>query len=165
MKYYKIISLATILFIGLMLSSCSDNSSNTNNPDNSGNLSGKISFTIDGGQYSNEHIEMNENGGALVEYNGKTTTITFGNQEKNQVVIVGINGTETGKYNIEEDNNSIMLTLSPTNILFMSSGSIVVTSYGAIGELITGTFSGEMKTLENDTYEIKDGSFTATRIN
>jgi hypothetical protein len=173
-------SLAALVSM-LLINGCSkkdDNPVNPVNPDNNTNNSSSNSVTVNGDGYNNQTFEG-------VSIASTATYIPNDNVTGCQFVVNAIDGTQiifyfkgktTGTYqwdlgSIESTSKSgfvFRTGTSATNMKFYfskaNSGSVKITSYGNIGQTVSGTFSGTLYNMADDTKTITvSGKFSSTR--
>ncbi len=165
MKNLKFIAVYFLFVLILSLLSCSENSSS--NDDSDVQITpGKLSFILDGGEYSNQKFEF-EDGTAVYSAAEDQTVITYSSSETARTVVITFKGNKTGTYEINNNSttvNSAMFDLGESGIIVMTSGSIKISSFGGISSYVTGTFSGIGMTPTNPSVTVKDGKFSAIRI-
>lgn len=142
----------------LLMSSCQKDD---NNPINNTNFSGKnggivsskgtVNFNFGSGRFI---IEENSTLISLVSIAGENS----GNSSN-----IRFKGKSVGEFPLNENNLFIILI---NNELFYSedgTGSIKVTSYGAVGKEIKGTYSGQLRGVNNTTLTVTAAEFSVIR--
>ncbi len=161
---------ALLLFVmatGFMFSSCSkddDDDSGDNNPPTATN---ELSFVVNGGPYSNQTFTFKQTANAIYDPAMNATGCSFEDAAGN-AAMVAFNGNTTGTYTVTDDNGLAAFLNNNTTIMGLTSGSIVVTTYGTVGNVVAGTFSGMGVVSTNfgapDTITFSNGKFRAARI-
>ena len=149
-----------LVMIAFVLTSCSKDSSNPITP----LISSKFTCTLNGGGYSNQTITLTNTGGAAYTSDENATGIFFSSSTNDKGGLV-IKGKSTGTFTIDESNYEVTISMNGKTPLILTSGTIVVSAYGAVGGEVKGTFSGTSinpSTLE--TVQVTNGSFSAKRI-
>jgi hypothetical protein len=161
--FKKSIILSMLIFIILFTQSCND-------PINPNDLK-QYSFSciIDGGEYKNYLVSHKIIGDAIFNNFDKETRCSYDLSDGRTIIIVRIFGDSIGDYEIGKDdlNNVEVEIVKDQKALMMNSGIIKVTSYGNVGEVIEGTFSGT-GIIINSSWEfisvkITNGKFKAIR--
>jgi len=82
--------------------------------------------------------------------------------------MIAFTGHTAGTYPVSNDDGLACFLNNNTTIMGMTEGSIVVTSYGTVGNVVSGTFSGTGVVSTNfgvpDTITFTNGKFRAARI-
>ncbi|MBK7104356.1 MAG: hypothetical protein IPH62_03635 [Ignavibacteriae bacterium] len=166
LKLLQILLLSTLLIF--MISACGDDSNPTDNDDDD-NVS-STTLTINGDGWSNKSLTVNTSVGTYATMS-KMTVISVSFDEDIQMIIY-VNGGATGTYNFKEvetgQGNGITLTtgsgdLSKFYFWKDNSGSATISSYGAVGSKISGTFTGKLYNAATDAEITISGTFNALR--
>jgi len=156
MKGLKLFSLLLLMF----LFSCGEDSTSSND-DNPNITPGSCSLILNGGEYSNVKVEFQSGvGGYNADEN--QTALSFTGVNQGLVLVITFSGNKAGTYTIG-DKNGIALTMANGDPIYLTGGTIKVTSYGGFGSYIVGTFSGQAMSPTNPTITVKDGKFSALR--
>ena len=149
----------------MLLGSCSSDSS-TNPPANTTDYG--FTCTLNGGGYTNQAIKITPGSGSVYSVADDQTAVTCTNAAT-EVGVVSFKGNKTGTYKIEagDDKNLVMMTIGAVGTgvyIEIISGTINVTSYGAVGGDVIGTFSGQGEIASNgNAVQITNGTFKAKR--
>jgi len=186
----------TLLGLAVM-TGCKKDSSPTSvvNTTTGGGSFTSATFTLNGGGYSNQAFTITSNGitalgfdvDAYSVYKASTNVtaiaITNDNTGGNlQQIIIALPGNQTGTFNWTNStsaNNAIAFLLeftsSSVTTFFYSSldnggninGSVSLTSYGAVGNKINGTFSGKLYKVTaagiDSSVTVSNGTFSVVR--
>jgi len=131
------------------------------------NPSGTMTFTLNGGGFSNRTITLSA---AVARYDvgeGETGVAAAGISGTDSVNCgLVFPGNQTGTFSWVSGDFGLVFALSnPQRVYFPVSGSTTVSSYGAVGSNVRGTFSGTVTRLgTNETVTVSNGQFSATRI-
>lgn len=160
MKYLSIILLA----LAMALASCSKNSTNPTDNNNIGGNSavvksdkGDLTFKLGFGAYD---IKF---GNTEI---GFTSYVPIGNQNPTAFAMaITFQGNSTGSFDFNPNNDVLILK---DNLLFGAlpgKGKINITKYGAVGQTIEGTFSGQFISSDGlETFTVTSASFKAIRL-
>lgn len=163
----RILFFLAVSFILIPFSGCSDDDAVvTPTPTNNT----EVTFTVNGGAYSNKSFTIQGNSAAVYDPNEKLTGITFAGKEgtKNISCTIGWGGTSTGTRswgtNNPHDSASVEF-MDDTYIYSSEQGTLTITEFGAVGGYVKGTFSGSFSLfLSGQTVTVTNGKFTAKRI-
>lgn len=147
----------------------------TRDPDSGSNPGSDNSITINGGGYSNLTFNLSNAVGAYVSADTTTSLIMSGSASGDSVYVAfSFAGNSTGTYTWQNysSGSTILVVriggLSATNpVLLVSddnSGSTIVTSYGAVGSAISGTYSGKLYNLVTQQEITVTGKFSGLRV-
>jgi len=161
MKKTTLALMITLFFSATVMFSCSKDSS-----DSPATAANEVSFVVNGGGYSNQTIKLNANGSAVYDDVLDATGCSFADAASNSAM-VAFNGHATGTFAVNDDNGLVVNMDNNTTLIGLTSGTITVTQYGAVGSDIKGTFSGTGIVIKNlsdpDTIQITNGNFKARR--
>lgn len=158
MKFLK--TVLFFAFISFFVLSCSKSTTPTNvNPSN---VTLEITFTLNGGTYTNQTFTYDAGGIGVYLSNQNATGLTFSGKTQGQGATITFTGNATGTYSFSS-KNAMVIMMADNSQIAVTSGSLIVSSYGAIGEYITGTFSGSGINSTAQAIQITNGSFTAKR--
>jgi len=146
----------------MLLGSCSSDSS-TNPPANTTDYG--FTCTLNGGGYTNQAIKITPGSGSVYSVDDNQTAITCTNAAT-QVGVVSFKGNKTGTFQVtaDDDDNLVMMTLGVGVYIEIISGTINVTSYGAVGGDVIGTFTGQGEIANGgQTVQVTNGTFKAKR--
>lgn len=166
--YIAIICMGTLI-------SCGDDSTDPGNPQVGAN-----GFVLDGGGYAKTAVSLTDSTG-IVQYDTTNTLTTytasgtaiFGKSVSGAEQSIGVTITVAGNASGTSPWNNLTtgaggygLTLRIDSAIYVAvQGTTTVTSYGAVGDMVTGTFSGTVKDIATGTVlTITDGTFSAKRI-
>jgi hypothetical protein len=165
MKTKFLSTMIIMLFIGVFSISCSKDSSSdpVNNPTTT-----ELSFVVNGDVYQNQSFKFGKAGMALYDAVMQATACEFTDAANNSVLL-GFEGSASGSFAVNDSDNSMVVNLdNATTTLGLTEGTITITKYGKVNEMITGTFSGSGFVShdynEPVEIEIKDGKFSVKRV-
>jgi hypothetical protein len=155
MKYFSIF----ILTVALALASCSKDSTNPSDNNNTGTnaavvKSDKEDFTIKIGM-------------GLYDKSYEVTAIEFNSGTSDGYgMLITFKGNGVASYNLDLYDNSITIVKNlVTHYSVPGSGKINITKYGAVGQTIEGTFTGQfLNPVDGTTFTVTSASFKATRL-
>lgn len=175
-RNYILSSGLIIVVFGLFIlfGGCSKkNNSNPVSVNNSSNS--QISFSVNGGGYNNKSFSLTSVGVSAASYistsNYTIGTVDGTSNKTNISIIIQFpgNGTGTFQWDSTSNQNEVALTLGSISYVGIPGhGSTKVTSYGKVGSVIKGTFSGTAMGFSGssvDTVQISNGSFSMVRAN
>ncbi len=145
-----------------------------NNPVSSNNNStSQVSFTVNGGGYNNQDININNSGSSgaiyVTDKNFTLGTINGISNNKNVSVIIAFSGKSTGTFAWDTTSSSIGFGFTFGGVTYSGipgQGKTTVTQYGDVGSAIKGTFSGNVFGVSGstiDTIQISNGQFSMIR--
>jgi len=154
-KYFAIF----ILTVAIALASCSKDSTNPSDDNNTGSnaavvKSDKEDFTIKSGM-------------GVYDKSYDVTAIEFTSLTSDGYgMLITFEGNGVASYNLDLYDNSI--TIIKNLVMYYSvpgSGKINITKYGAVGQTIEGTFTGQfLNPADGGTFTVTSASFKATRL-
>ena len=166
-----------VLFVALIVvfnsSGCNKTDSTTNPGGNNNALQGSVSFTLNGAGFTNQSFSISGFLGGYSTSDKMTglagSSATTGDSTMLELVFPG---TSTGTFSFFADSTGVAISrgTGSSTRAFVSGqggGQIVVTSYGAVGGSIVGTFSGKLYEVKNtglDSVTVSNGSFNAMRV-
>jgi hypothetical protein len=160
MKSFKPLLVLLFVTIVAILSSCGDDSTSPT-PEA---VTYEFKCTLNGGGYNNLAINYNSGAGSVYSPTEDETGISFGGV--NDMGVIAFKGKSTGTFSISETNQLYITVGGVANTISMETGTITVSSYGAVNSSVKGTFSGTgIKASTGQTVTISNGSFTARRVN
>jgi hypothetical protein len=162
MNYMKKTTIA-LLFIAfcsvIALSSCSKDSDDDGGNDPTPTVTNELSFVVNGGAYTNQTFTFKATASAIYDLALDAT----GNS-----ALLSFTGHTSGTYTISDDDGLGVFLNNNTTIMALTGGTIVVNTYGTVGNVISGTFSGTGVVSTNfgvpDTITLANGKFRATRV-
>jgi hypothetical protein len=172
MKKILILAICAIMTQAAFMCGDSSNPADPNNPggNNSGTGNNTASITLNGGGYSNQTVNFSVFGGGFVtQENGTALTGNLSRVGSDSVqLIIAFPGQAAGTFAWGEDLGVALGFNSQQTIAGPLAGSTTVTSYGAVGSQIVGTFTGQLllvniTTQRQDTIRVT-GRFSGQRI-
>lgn len=129
------------------------------------------SYTIHGDGHNNETVTISTSGVTAYAIYSPTdsTTVGYASQQIGQWFSVAFPGNTTGTWNMSDGASDALLTLYLGGNTYISEDfTLQVTSYGGVGQNVTGTFSGtfvrfDMGTLEEVPVTVSNGQFQLLR--
>ena len=161
MKNLKLLLAVLILGAGLIINGCEDD----NNPVDPGpGATASGSFTLNGGGYDNQTVNI-VGGGALYDSSQDETGVILYGVVNNDTATIAIAfpGNSTGNFTWSDTTSYLSFYTNISTIYLGVDGSTNITSYGNVGSNIAGNFSGTLSLFSADSINI-DGSFSARRI-
>jgi hypothetical protein len=165
--------IVAILLVVLLLSAgCSKKDSATNPTGPGTTMSGTASFTLNGAGFTNQSFSITGMlGGFSVSDNMSGVTGSSATTGDSTMLTVVFPGSTTGTF-LFSDTAAVVITrgTGSTQRAFvntMGGGQIVVSTYGAVGGSIAGTFSGKLYEVSNtrlDSVTVSNGTFNALRV-
>jgi len=164
--------LISVLFIFTVLfSSCKKDDSNPTDINGGGNTTSTI--TLNGDGFSNKQVTISAGTSGYSTAN-QVTGGTLSCSDNIQVTFI-VPGNQTGTFNfsVEETSSDILTGLllvsgTGTNAkqygVMSGSGSITISSYGAVGSAIKGSFTGKIYNVLTQAEVTISGSFSAIRV-
>lgn len=123
----------------------------------SGVVPGRVSFTVDGTQYSGTTCIANS------FPNENSTSITSGSDEGAWTLMLEIPGIAAGTFD-EKAGATCSFVKPPFDMYDSEAVTITVSAYEKVGGAVEGTFSGTLvNQLDSTRKPITDGTFTAPR--
>lgn len=165
MKTKQLSTMIIMMFIGVFSISCKKDS--PSDPVNN-ITSSEISFVVNGDVYQNKAFKFDKEGMALYDAAMLATACQFTDAANNSVLL-GFEGSTSGSFAVNDSDNSMIVNLdNATTTLGLTEGTITITKFGKVNEMITGTFSGSgfVSHDYNEPVEItiKDGKFSVKRV-
>lgn len=161
---------ALLLFVlatGFMFSSCSKDDDDDSGNDPTPTSTNELSFVVNGGAYNNQTFTFKATANAIYDPAMDATGCSFSDAAGN-TAMVAFTGHATGTYTVSDDDGLAAFLNNNTTIMGLTSGTIVVTAYGTVGNVVSGTFSGTGVVSTNfgapDTITFSNGKFKAARI-
>ncbi|MBK8945110.1 MAG: hypothetical protein IPM32_07515 [Ignavibacteriae bacterium] len=165
--FFSMLMLTSILF---MISACGDDSNPTDNDDDNNNNSTNTTLSINGDGWSNKSLIANT---CVSTYaTASQMTVINGVFPEDIQILIYARTNKTGTFNFkeEETEQGTGITLSSgsgdlSKFYFWkdNSGSITISSYGAVGGKVSGTFTGKLYNALTDAEISISGSFNAMR--
>jgi hypothetical protein len=165
MKTKLLSTMIIMLFIGVFSVSCSKDS--TGDPiDNI--TSSELSFVVNGDVYQNQTFKFDKEGMAIFDAAMNATGCEFTDAADNSVLLA-VEGNTSGSYAVNDSDNSMVVNYDDnTTIIALTEGTITITKYGNVNDMITGTFTGSGMVSHNYNepvaITIKDGKFSVKRV-
>ena len=166
----KLFLLTVLVASAAVLSSCTKKNDTTTG---GSNVTHADSYTINGAGFKNAPYFISNISSQSCTFSAPTTTIAITGAFGDSVDIrfdIGFNGSAAGTYSLGSTSaggNYMEITTTsianPNNLTIYTSSNakLVVTSYGASGGQITGTFSGSFVSGVGIPCTITGGTFTA----
>jgi|GEM_PF-1596987 len=171
---YRIIIIILYISSAVFLSSCGDDDDDPVKPGN-GNGNQQNDITFNGGSLNGQTLNLTGLGGGYSPSENITAVVLSGVSGQDTVrVIIAFPGSTTGTFEWQdltvsgtgdESSGTILAFGETINEWYYSDGSAgatAVTTYGEVGQTITGTFSGNLISL-TDSMSI-NGNFAVTRL-
>jgi hypothetical protein len=165
MKTNSLSIMIIAMIIGVLSISCSKDS--TDDPVTN-ITSSDLSFVVNGDVYNNQSFKFAKEGMALYDAAMLATGCEF-TDEVNNSALLGFEGKTTGSFAVNDSDNALVVNYdNNTTIIALTEGTITITRYGNVNDMITGTFSGT-GVVSHDYNEptnitIKNGKFSVKRV-
>lgn len=171
-QHYRSFKLILLIFSAsaiVFFSGCSKDDSNPVNPGGGNNQTNKITFT--GGAYNNQTFNLTGvYGGYSVGGQISVALLSGMAGQDSMTIVVAFPGSTTGTFSwqdasSDETTSGVIISISnDPNKWYMSNGptgSTAVTTYGAVGSTIVGTFSGKVYSVTDSS--TVSGTFSVPR--
>jgi hypothetical protein len=165
MKYYSILLLTAVI----LLASCSKDSSNPTDGSNIDTGTGNNAAVVNSDK---ENFSFKLGMGLFDKLYGVTdivftSFVPSGSQTTDGYAMsISFRGNGVASYNFDDDDNGIIIMKN--YIVYQTvpgSGKINITKYGAVGQTIEGTFTGQFVSATGGaTFTVTSASFKATRL-
>lgn len=130
------------------------------------NPTGTMTFTLNGGGFTNKAITLKT---AIARYDveEQMTAIFAAGVLETDSIVCGLvfPGNRTGTFVWSTPENGFGIVLSQQNVYLPLSGTTTVSSYGPVGSTVSGSFSGKIIRMGTyDTVTVSNGQFSARHI-
>jgi hypothetical protein len=167
----SIILFSSIVLSLFLLAGCSKKDENPLDPLNGGNGNFKAEgvVTLNGGPYNNISVNAVGGYGFNIPQNN-TSYLTYWGQNQNDSVVINIlfAGNQAGTFAWDSEDSGILIIEGQGNsakILWSEeNGTTTITKYGAVNDVVAGTFSGYVYNDENTDSVLVSGSFSIPRV-
>jgi hypothetical protein len=162
MKKIKFYLLTLVIGSALIIGGCGDDNPVDPGP---GGTTASGNFTLNGGGYDNQTINITAGGAEYDPAENRTGVALYGVAGNDTTTVVLIfPGNQTGTFNFDIDSSFAAFYTNLANYYISSEGSTTITTYGSVGNNISGTFSHTVSNVNlTDNIEI-NGTFSARRI-
>ncbi len=162
--------LAGALVVFLISAGCNKSDTSTNPATTV--MNGTATFTLNGAGFTNQTFTVTGFLGGYSTSDNKTglagSSATTGDSTMLEIVFPG---NTTGTFPFTDSSGVVITRGTGTStrgfVNGLGGGQIVITSYGAVGGAIVGTFSGKLYEVTKqpmDSVTVSNGSFNATRV-
>jgi hypothetical protein len=172
MKNTTTFLMATLLVVLLLSSGCSKKDSTTNPVTPVTTTGGSASFTLNGAGFTSQSFSITGFlGGYSVSDRVSGVTGSSATTGDSTMLTIVFPGSSTGTFPFGDTAGVVISRGTGSSqrgfVSGLGGGQIVVTTYGAVGGSITGTFSGKLYEVTNlgvDSVTVSNGSFNALRV-
>ena len=160
MKYFRLLVLALLSVAIIGFNACSKKNTITDPIDTT---LYEVTFTLNGGGYTNQTFTFNSSGGAIYSSQYNVTNISF-TGENNQSLQIMMKGNSTGTYSFGSTDYSCSITTKDKPLFILTSGTLKITEFGSLLGNVKGTFSGSGVNTSAATITVTNGSFSCKRL-